>query len=85
MRLETHRSGEMNSAVERELREQLGRLAPDQRRQVLNFARTLAATNIRGVSGQALTRFAGTIGKDDLTLIATAIEEGCEQVSPDEW
>jgi hypothetical protein len=79
------RSGEMNPAIERELREHLDQLAPDQQRQVLNFARTLAAAKIPGVAGHALTRFAGTIAKDDLAIISTAIEEGCEQVNPDEW
>ena len=75
----------MNPAIERELREQLDRLAPNQQRQVLNFARTLATTTARDVAGQVLTRFAGTIAQDDLAMISQAIEEGCEQVNPDEW
>mgnify|MGYP001565059199 CR=1 FL=1 len=75
----------MNPAIERELREQLDQLAPDKQRQVLNFARTLATEKSRGVSGKVLTRFGGTIAKDDLAVIARAIEEGCEQVNPDEW
>jgi len=75
----------MNRAMERELREQLDQLAPDQQRQVLNFARALAAAPVRGLSGRALTRFAGTIAKDDLAIISGAIEEGCEQVNSDEW
>lgn len=75
----------MNSAVEQELREQLERLAPAQQRQVLEFARTLAAAHIRGVPGKTLARFAGTISKDDLATITAAIAQGCEQVNPDEW
>lgn len=74
----------MIPAIERELREQLDRLPPDQQRQVLDFALTLAAVESRGLPGKALTRFGGTIEKDDLAAIARAIEEGCEQVNPDE-
>ena len=75
----------MNPAIERQLRERLDQLAPDQQRQVLNFARGLAATRAGGVSGQVLARFGGAIAKDDLAIISQAIEEGCEQVNPGEW
>ncbi len=40
---------------------------------------------VRGVPGQALLRFAGLVETDDLALMQRAIEEGCEQVQPDEW
>lgn len=75
----------MNPVFERELREQLDELAADQQRQVLDFARALAAKKRATVSGEALCRFGGAITKEDLGLIAQAIEEGCEQVNPDEW
>ena len=29
--------------------------------------------------------FAGTLSKEDATLIDAAIEEGCEQINPDDW
>jgi thymidine phosphorylase len=48
----------------------------------LNFARALAAANIPGVAGRALTHVAGTIAKEDLAIISIAIEEECEQVNP---
>jgi len=38
----------MNRAIERELRQHLNRLVPDQQRRVLEFARTLAAPTIPG-------------------------------------
>ncbi|MBI3391936.1 MAG: hypothetical protein HY039_01975 [Nitrospirae bacterium] len=65
----------MNPAIERELRERLDRLAPGQQRQVLNFARELAREKPGGVPGKILTRFGGTIAKDDLAAIERAIEE----------
>ncbi|MGH8564255.1 MAG: hypothetical protein ACREXW_09250 [Gammaproteobacteria bacterium] len=75
----------MNRAIEREIRQQLERLAPDQQRRVLAFARTLAGPMFRGVSGEVTSRFAGTIPKDDLVIISRAIEAGCERVNPGDW
>ncbi|MFQ5724115.1 MAG: hypothetical protein ACE5G6_06445 [Terriglobia bacterium] len=75
----------MNSTVEKELRAQLDQLPAAQQRQVLDFARALAAKKCQMASGRALSEFAGTIAKEDLALIAEAINEGCEQVNPDEW
>ncbi len=71
----------MNRAIERELRQQLERLAPEQQRQVF-FARALPAPISPGVSGEVTARFAGTIPKDDLAIVSRAIEEGCERVNP---
>jgi len=75
----------VNPAIEKELREQMAQLPAAQQRQVLDFARALATTKGRAASGRALNQFAGTIAKDDLALIAEAIDEGCERVNPDEW
>jgi len=75
----------MNPAIEKDLREQLDQLPAAQQRQVLDFARALAAKKRQAASGQTLSKFEGTIAKEDLVLIAQAIDEGCEQVNPDEW
>jgi len=75
----------MNPVIEKELRDQLDQLPAAQQRQVLDFARTLAAKKHQTASGRALREFAGAIAKEDLALIAEAIDEGCEQVNPDEW
>ena len=75
----------MNHGIEKELHEQLDRLPATQQRQVLDFARALAAKKLTGAPGQALSAFAGTIAKEDLVVMAEAIEESCEQVNPDEW
>jgi hypothetical protein len=73
------------SALERELAERLSALGPDQRRLVLDYARALGESPIRGVPGTALKRFAGTISAEDAREIKEAIEEGCENVDPDAW
>lgn len=75
----------MEPGMEKELLNQLDQLGPKEQRQVLDFARTLAACKKGGTPGECLIRFAGTIDAADLAIIAKAIEEGCEQVNPDEW
>ena len=52
---------------------------------VLEFTRALAVSTPRGVPGRQLLRFAGTISPDDARLMREAIEQGCEQVDPNEW
>jgi hypothetical protein len=74
----------MDPVIERELREQLDQLPADQQRQVLDVARALAVKKHATASGKMLSQFGGAITKEDLELIAQAIEEGCEQVNPDE-
>jgi len=73
------------AAFERELRERLSLLDPDQQRQVLEYARALSEEPQRGVPGQALLRFMGSIPADDLRDIARAVEEGCEGIDPRGW
>ncbi len=75
----------MELPIDEEIREQLEQLPAAQQRQVLDFARALAAKKRRARAGQTLSQFGGTIAKEDLAQIVQAIEEGCEQVNPDEW
>lgn len=75
----------ISPALEKELLEQLDKLAPAQQQQVLSFARNLVQSRPLGVPGRELLRFAGTIPPDDLAAMARAIEDGCEQINRDEW
>jgi hypothetical protein len=75
----------IDTTLERELREELEHLNPDQQRQVLDYARSLTNGASVGVPGTALLGFIGLIPPDDLKLMEEAIEEGCEQVDLDEW
>jgi hypothetical protein len=63
----------------------LNRLSEDKQRQVLQYAETLKPPIPEGVKGDELLVFAGTIPAGDLQLMIAAIEEGCEQVDPNEW
>ena len=74
-----------NQALEKALHAELDRLPPERQRQVLEFARAMSASSLRGEPGSALLHFAGTIPEEDLKTIRQAIAEGCEQVVPDEW
>jgi hypothetical protein len=71
--------------LESEIREQLDQLPPRQQRQVLEFARSLVATQIRGVPGKDLLHFAGSIDAEDLNAMKQAIDEGCEKIDLNEW
>lgn len=73
------------ATLEREIRERIAKLRPEQQRQVLDYARSLGEAPSRGVPGKALLRFAGTIPADDLDLMERVIEEQCEQVDADAW
>lgn len=49
---------------------------------VFDFVKTLAP---KGVKGESLLQFEGTISDDDLQLMSKAIEEDCEKVDLNEW
>jgi hypothetical protein len=71
----------MNIVIADKVLEQLKALPYELQWRVLEFTRALAMSIPRGVPGQQLVSFAGTIPLDDLQLMHQAIEEGCEQVN----
>ncbi|MBK8317039.1 MAG: hypothetical protein IPL01_24750 [Acidobacteria bacterium] len=75
----------MNSSIEKELLDQLAKLAFEQQRMVLNFARVLAISVPVGTPGKELLRFAGAIELDDWNIMADAIQKDHEQINGDEW
>ena len=68
-----------------EVIEQLQRMPQSLQQQVLEFARSLADSPVRGVPGSQLLRFAGTIPLQDIELMREAIAQDCEQVDLNEW
>ena len=75
----------MNPRIKQEILSQLSNLSPEQRRQVMDFIRTLSKNGPAGTPGRDLLRFAGAIGHSDLEIMAKAIEQGCEKVDLSEW
>jgi hypothetical protein len=61
-----------NHKLEAEICEYLHQLPLEHQRHVLEFVRALAATQVRGVPGHALLRFAGAIDARDLATMAQA-------------
>jgi len=50
-------------------------------KKVLDFARSIDEQDTsKGVAGNELLKFAGTIDEEDLRLMTGAIEEGCERI-----
>lgn len=66
-------------AMKSEILHHLNRLPSAMQCQVLQFARALETATNAGVSGSSLIAFAGCIPQDDLSVIAQAVEEGCER------
>jgi hypothetical protein len=75
----------MSDAVITQIVQQTEALPANLQQQVLDFVRELAAFVQRGVPGEKLVQFAGTIPADDLQLMRQAIEDDCEQVDWHEW
>jgi hypothetical protein len=75
----------MNSSIINEVIEQMRAMPQHFQWQVLEFTRTLVSSQVRGIPGQQLLRFAGTIPLDDLNEIREAIAQDCGKVDIDEW
>lgn len=74
-----------SSTLVLELNRQIRALSPGQQRRLLDFAQDLGDAGSRGVPGSTLLQFAGAIEPSDLSDMARAIEEHCEEVDRDEW
>ena len=75
----------MDTPIIDQVVEQLRDLPQELQWRVLEFTRALAVSTPRGVPGQQLLSFAGTISPEDARLMREAIEQGCEQVDANEW
>jgi hypothetical protein len=75
----------MDKAILSEITKKINTLPDNLQRQVLIFVDALQVSSQRGVPGNKLLEFAGTISLDDLSLMGQAIESGCEQVDGSEW
>jgi hypothetical protein len=68
----------MSRTVKEQIMEQVDRLDDARHRQVLDFARRLAAAP--ALRSQGLLRLAGSIDRSDVEIMSRAIQEGCEKV-----
>ena len=75
----------MATPVVNEILRKLQALPDNLQKQVLLFVDALHVSSKRGKPGSALLEFAGSIPAEDLVRMQKAINEGCEQIEPDEW
>jgi hypothetical protein len=75
----------MNVSISEQIFEQLKILPQDLQHQVLEFARNLTNSKIKGVPGKELLKFAGSIPKEDLQVMSEAIKQDCDKVDVNEW
>jgi len=75
----------IDTAIRTQLLNEVAQLPPALQQRVVEYARSLAQARLRGTPGAELLRFAGTLDPEDARIMMEAIEEGCEQVDPDEW
>lgn len=67
----------MDAQVEREFAEELKKLNPEERADVLRYVRSMKR---EGVPGATLLKYVGCIPEDDLRLMTAVIEEEFERV-----
>ncbi len=65
------------TSVEQEILDEIYKLRKGQQ---VEFAKS----EMKGIPGKALLRFAGTIDREDLDRMAEAIQADCEGVNPNE-
>ena len=75
----------MDTLIVDEVVENLKLLPLEFQQRVLDFTRALKTSMPRGIPGQRLLSFAGSISAQDVELMKKAIEQGCERVDADEW
>ena len=73
------------SAIEHELLERILGLSGDERRQLLELARSLSVRRrVSLTPGATLLALAGTLDESDARAMARAVDDGCEAVD-DSW
>ena len=73
-----------DSSIAQEILDEIHKLGKGQQAEVLEFVRSLAKSEMEGVPGKTLLRFAGTIDREDLNKMTEAIQTDCESVDPNE-
>ena len=76
------------ASIKKEILEELDDLNAEEQRRLLEYARKLPHSKIKGISGTSLLSAlssSGEISKEDLELMEKAIEEGCETVDLNGW
>jgi hypothetical protein len=70
------------ASIKDDLFAEIDKLPYDLQLRVLDFTKSLSR---KGVKGDSLLRFEGSIPADDLRAMSDAIERDCERIDGDEW
>jgi hypothetical protein len=70
------------ASIKEDLVAQIDKLPYELQLRVLDFSKSLIP---KGVKGENLLRFEGSIPTDDLQLMSEAIAKGCERIDAGEW
>ncbi|RIK87182.1 MAG: hypothetical protein DCC67_02105 [Planctomycetota bacterium] len=74
----------MNDSIDPGFLSAFSSLTPAQQAELMGYLSALKGTP-RGTPGRDLLQFVGTIPKEDLIAMLTAIDADCEQVDRDAW
>ena len=71
--------------VKDQILKDLDRLSPEQQKHAAKLVSGLLASLPEGASVDDLQKVAGSLDDTSAREMMAAVEEGCEQVDPDEW
>ena len=71
--------------VQAELLDELSQLEPPLQSRVLEYAKSLRLAMPPKSWDERLAGVFGALGKEEAEAMASAIQEDCEQIRPDEW
>ena len=75
----------MSSSTYNLITKRLEHLPEEMQQKVLRYVNSLQKTELKGVPGSSITKFAGCISAEDLELMKKEIKSGCERIDSDEW
>ena len=75
----------MSSSTYNLITKQLEHLPEEMQKKVLKYVKSLQKTELKGVPGSSITKFAGCISAEDLVIMKKEIESGCERIDGAEW
>lgn len=75
----------VNAAIQSELSSYLNQMPIERQREVLEFARSLAATRPKGQPGMEFLKYAGEIDQADLNCMSQVIGRDCERIDDNSW
>lgn len=74
----------LDSTIQNDLLKEVLQLPPQLQRKVVEYAHSLTEPVPRGISGDKLLRFAGTMTEEEANEMMEAVED-CRRIDPNEW